>query len=515
MLKAEATEGERAIKAYCLDFNWAPTHRRGRPIAEPGQWANADPAEHVAWYEKMGATVIQTFAVSTNGHAWYKNSFAPEQPGLKHDFLPEMVRLGHERGMKVFGYFTVGTNPVWAKLHPEQSYGVSRTYHIPYTDDYLEYLSTSIHDAVSKTGMDGFMIDWVWMPKRESTGGKWIESEKALYQQLMGKPFPGEDKLSDEQETEYSRKAIDRCWQAIKKAAKSANPDCIIWLTVNKMHHPHVINSTMYQEVDWLMNEAGRVDEVLKAKDMVGEHTQLITCLAAWNGADPSTTVPEAISHGIGLYGFTTPMSNSGVVPLDPIFSKQVTELSSDKKNIAMLARAYRGKSEYAIWKDGEFVEPENPPSFRLTFSRRGRGLQDTAHVSVEDDTATITIKTPYGRGGGNLERIGKSWPERIVVELQKKPGDAPEETTLFGITDGETGAIAFLDESNEDRIGRIKPNARLERGMHILFTFEESPQITNITTNTNSERIRIELPRKLLEGDPDSLSFQWGSKRQ
>ena len=81
------------IKAYCLDFNWAPTHRRGKPFAKPGLWAGADPAEHVAWYKTMGANVIQTFCVSTNGYAWYKDGVVPEQPGLKHDFLPEVVKL--------------------------------------------------------------------------------------------------------------------------------------------------------------------------------------------------------------------------------------------------------------------------------------------------------------------------------------------------------------------------------------------------------------------------------------
>ncbi len=503
------------IQAYCLDFNWAPTRRRSRPIATPGEWAQADPVEHVAWYEAMGANVIQTFAVSTNGHAWYKNSFAPEQPGLKHDFLTEMVQLGHARGMRVFGYFTIGTNPVWAERHPEQSYGISRTYHIPYTDDYLEYLSKSIHDAVSKTGMDGFMIDWVWMPKRESTEGKWIESEKALYQQLMGEPFPGEEQLSTEQDTAYSRKAIARCWQAIKQAAKSADPDCIIWLTVNNMHHPHVINSTMYQEVDWLMNEAGRVDEVLKAKAMVGEHTQLITCLADWNGSDPSRTVPEAIAHGIGLYGFTTPASKSGLVPLEPIFTRQVTELAGDAKNIAMLARAYRGKSEHARWQDAQFVEPETPPPFRLTFQRRGRGWQDTAHVHIENSVATITVKTPYGRGAGQLTKADAGWPEKIVFELHKKPGKAPQETTLFGVNDGNTGALFSLEESGQDLIGRIQPNARLERGMDIRFTFADSPVATAMTSHKDSEIIRVELPRQLLEANPDALFFQWGSKYQ
>jgi len=248
-IKAEAST-EDAIKAYCLDFNWAPTNRRGRPFAKPGQWAGADPAEHVAWYEAMGANVIQTFAVSTNGYAWYKDGFVPEQPGLKHDFLPEMVKLGHEKGMQVFGYFCAASNPRWAELQPEQSYGSPTTYHIPYTDDYLDYLSKSIYDAVKKTGMDGFMVDWLWMPKRESTKGKWLDSEKQLYRQLMGEDFPGEDELTQEQDLDYSRKAIERCWQAIRQAAKSADPDCIIWLTVNKMHHPHVTHSNMYKEVD-------------------------------------------------------------------------------------------------------------------------------------------------------------------------------------------------------------------------------------------------------------------------
>ena len=123
------------IKAYCLDFNWAPTRRRGRPFAKPGQWAAADPARHVAWYKAMGANVIQTFCVSTNGYAWYKGGFVPEQPGLKHDFLPEVVKLGHREGMLVMGYFCIASNPKWGTDHPDQSYGTPTTYHIPYTDE--------------------------------------------------------------------------------------------------------------------------------------------------------------------------------------------------------------------------------------------------------------------------------------------------------------------------------------------------------------------------------------------
>ena len=117
------------IKAYCLDFNWAASGRKRKPFAKPGTWAGADPAQHVAWYKTIGANVIQTFCVSTNGYAWYKNGLVPEQPGLKHDFLPEVVKLGHQEGMLVFGYFCASANPKWGADHPDQSYGTPTTYH--------------------------------------------------------------------------------------------------------------------------------------------------------------------------------------------------------------------------------------------------------------------------------------------------------------------------------------------------------------------------------------------------
>jgi len=227
------------IKAYCLDFNWGARRR----FAGPGSWRNADPAAHVAWYKAMGVNVIQTFCVSCNGYAWYKNGFVPEQPGLKHDFLTEVVKLGHKEGMLVMGYFCIAANTKWGMDHPDLSYGSPSTYHIPYTDEYLAYLSASISDAVRKTGIDGFMIDWLWQPKRQSTKGKWIECEKNLYQQLMGRKFPGEDKLTKQQDLAYSRKAIDRCWKAIRKTAKDAKANCIVWVTSNHMNHPHVVTS--------------------------------------------------------------------------------------------------------------------------------------------------------------------------------------------------------------------------------------------------------------------------------
>ncbi len=358
-----AGQGITDIKAYCLDFNWAATGRKRKPFAAPGTWAKADPAQHVAWYKAMGANVIQTFAVSCNGYAWYKNGYVPEQPGLEKDFLTEVVKLGHQEGMLVMGYFCIAANTRWGTENPELSYGTPTTYHIPYTDAYLKFLSESISDAVRKTGIDGFMIDWVWQPKRQSTEGKWLDCEKALYQQLMNEPFPGEDALTKEQDLAYSRKAIDRCWKTIRKAAKDANPKCIVWLTSNNTTHPHVVNSDMYKEADWLMNESGDMKRVEAVKPMVGSHTRLITCLARWNGQEATQVVPEALKAGVGLYGFTVPRTNGGLVPLEKIFPHPVSELKGDDRNIAVLARAYMGVSLSSLWQGegavGKFVDPE------------------------------------------------------------------------------------------------------------------------------------------------------------
>lgn len=355
------------IKAYCLDFNWAPTHHKQRPFAAPGKWADADPAQHVAWYRSIGANVIQTFCVSANGYAWYQNGFVPEQPGLKHDFLPEVVRLGHQQGMRVFGYFCASANSKWAADRPDQSYGSPTTYHIPYTDDYLGYLSASIRDAVGRTGIDGFMVDWLWMPNREATHGRWLDCEKQLYTQLMGEAFPGEEHLGEESEKyiAYSRRALDRAWKVIHKAAKETNPECIIWLTSNHINHPHVIHSDMYQQCDWIMNESGDMKRIEAVRGMVGKHTRLITCLAHWNNQDATTVVPAALKAGVGLYGFSFPRSKNGTIPLDAFMSRPVAELKGDDRNIAVLARAYHGLGIDATWtpENGFAGKNDAPPT--------------------------------------------------------------------------------------------------------------------------------------------------------
>jgi hypothetical protein len=132
-------------------------------------------------------------------------------------------------------------------------------------------------------------------------------------------------------------------------------------MTTNHMNQPYVVNSDIYKETDWLMNESGDTDRINGVKSMVGKHTRLITCLALWNGQDATKVAPEALKAGIGLYGFAKPRQpDSGLVPLEGIMSCPVSGLKGDDRNISVLARAYHGLAIEADWTGiGEFVEPQ------------------------------------------------------------------------------------------------------------------------------------------------------------
>lgn len=332
------------IKAYDIDFNWGDGGPNG--FAPPGLWADADPKAHVEWYAELGCNVIQSFAVSCNGYAWYKNGVVPEQPGLVHDFLTEQVKLAHEKNIKVFGYFCAGSNTRWGLENPEYSYGVPSLPHIPYTTKYLDFLCTSIEDAIEKTGIDGVFIDWLWNPGATMEPYpplKWLPCEQEMFTELMGQKFPGIEKITPETELQFRRKAIDRVWKRIKQTVKKTAPDCIIWLTSCQLTSRDIAGSDMLREVDWVLNEAGDTATTASARAMLGEDTRMVTCLANWNGQDAAIVIPDAIKKKIGLYGFTRPVNGSVMKPVDYYLSMHPDSLKGDERNIALLARTYNG----------------------------------------------------------------------------------------------------------------------------------------------------------------------------
>jgi len=337
------TDEKSRIKAFNIDFNWGEGGAHG--FAKPGLWADANPRQQVQWFEDLGGNVIHSFGVSCNGYAWYKNGVIPEQPGLKHDFLPEIVNLAHKKRMKVFAYFCVGANNKWEEDHPEWVYQMDGQ-QIPFINPYIDYLCASIEDVIKKSGVDGIMLDWFYNPG----GGRdplpplrWLPCEEAMYKELMGEPFPGKEQMTPEIELAFRRRSINRAWIRIREVVKGTRPDCLIWLTCYELQSKEIAGSDMLNEVDWLMNEAGDMATTKAVKEIVNPKTRLITCLANWNKQNPTELIPYAVQEGIGLYGFTKPVVGSMMHPVDYYLSRAIEELEGDEKNIAALARAYHG----------------------------------------------------------------------------------------------------------------------------------------------------------------------------
>ena len=89
------------------------------------------------------------------------------------------------------------------------------------------------------------------------------------------------------------------------------------------------------------MNEEGDVSKIELIRNMVGENTQLITCLASWNKKDARKVVADALKVDIGLYGFKKPDANSLLPPIDHYLSAPIDQFQGDHRNIATFARVY------------------------------------------------------------------------------------------------------------------------------------------------------------------------------
>jgi hypothetical protein len=326
----ETPEPEERIKAFCIDFNWGLAG-----FAKPGLYVHASPEEHFAWYRDMGVNTIQTFCVSCPGYSWYRGDVAPVQPGMEGDFLKEITRLGHGAGMRVMGYFCIGANTHWSETHPNKVHDFPSAIAIPFTTEYLDYLDRVIRDVLTKTGIDGFMIDWVYnashfYPDKEYT---WLDCEKQMYQELFDKPFPGEEAINEAAIHEFNRRAVDRCWKRIRDAAKSTKPDCIIWLTCFDLQHPQVAGSDMLREVDWLMNEHPDPDKLRAAKEAVGPDTKLIQCICGWGDQhDAAAILADPEFANVGMYGFAKPDPETTLPPEDD---------SGNARNIAAMREAF------------------------------------------------------------------------------------------------------------------------------------------------------------------------------
>lgn len=330
------------IKAFNVDFNWGSGGPNG--FSAPGLYANASAEEHFQWYKELGVNTIQTFCVSCCGYAWYQSDVAPVQPGLNGDFLNEITELAHKDGIRVMGYFCVGANTWWGQNHPELSYGAPSAIHIPLTNEYLDYLCACIKDALTKTDIDGFMLDWFFNPPcpphQTPSEIKWLPCEQKMYAELFDTPWPGKDNVDDTAVVEFCRRAVDRAWKRIYETTKSIKPDCIIWLSCFDLSHPQVTGSTMFRQIDWIMNETPTPSRLDAVMGMIGPDSRVIQCIVGGSrGYDASVVINDPKYADVGLYGFAPWPDEKTTLPHTESDNPTLANIAN---NIEIVRKAFR-----------------------------------------------------------------------------------------------------------------------------------------------------------------------------
>ncbi len=330
-----------AIRGFSVDFNWDAFSRP----APPGLYTHAVPGDQLRWMQDLGANTIQTYCVSYNGLAWFKASrTAPVNPGLKHDFLPELVELGHAAGMRVMGYFCLAANPIYERANPNE---ILKESWMPVllTQKYLDYFCAQVREAAMACEMDGFMVDWFSPPVKRN---QWIPAERTLWQEIVGEEFPTAD--PDQPATwAYERALLERAWAHIRAAADSVRPGLIIWPNIFGVHDDKTRalygGTRLMREADWILNEFPKTDHIQETRRHMGQNAILIQDVCGMAEHDADTlwdTVEQLGGHAYG-YAKTDPVTCLPPTQVESYWPANITHaVRRDIENIAKIRNRWR-----------------------------------------------------------------------------------------------------------------------------------------------------------------------------
>lgn len=286
------------IKSFSIDFNWV-----NATWAPQDSFAQADAQTWAAWYKALGCTNFWTFAVSYNGCSWYDSAYSPKIKGLDGNFTKACVEAGHKHAMSVYAYHCLAANPVVEAAHPAWSRkNKDDLFNLILCDDYIDLFCNMIHESASLCAYDGIVIDWFRCPKNRLP--VWEPVEQALFEQRMGVPFPGADKLSSAQLAAFEKRCIEAAWRRVKDTM-SAFPGIKIWTNqpFEKVDDPIWNGNALLKEVDYLLNEGPDFELLHWLRRESGPHTEIVQNLCGW--AEHDLGAADEIDTALyGLFGF-------------------------------------------------------------------------------------------------------------------------------------------------------------------------------------------------------------------
>ncbi len=82
------------------------------------------------------------------------------------------------------------------------------------------------------------------------------------------------------------------------------------------MQNPVWQGTTVFKEIDWLMNESPDPQALDRAAAAAGDRTLLVQNLCGWGARHDAQAIAAAVaSRDVGLYGFAQPCADSTLPP--------------------------------------------------------------------------------------------------------------------------------------------------------------------------------------------------------
>ena len=142
------------------------------------------------------------------------------------------------------------------------------------------------------------------------------------------------------------------------------------------------------------------------------------------------------------------------------------------------------------------------------SFRVRTKRDDDSIEVTVKNDNAVISVRSPFGISQAEIERSVEKWPNTVILRLHLKGLEN------LKISNGKIALDAAV--STQESIVRLwkdgKEDSPLDSSsqywMEIRLLGKDGKPTKGIPLDDGY--FEIQLPRILLEGNPKSLTVNW-----
>jgi hypothetical protein len=217
-----------SYREYCFDFNWVDKlEGHVKPLSN---YAHVNAASEVDDLVKIESDSLMVFCMSISGYMFYNSKAGVRHPSLQYDYLKEIIRLGHEKGIAMELYvptmwadYLIQQHADWGLRNPDGSLYTASFggYHPDLNSPAADWYVDVIRELIPAYGGDGFFADGI-------TFLKYGQSEFTVkkFKQDMGRPYP--TSLASDPDwratLRWEIKQIDGYWQKLRNAIREQGP---------------------------------------------------------------------------------------------------------------------------------------------------------------------------------------------------------------------------------------------------------------------------------------------------